>query len=677
MRFALVGNPNSGKTTLFNEITGSSQYVGNWPGVTIEKKEGTAKRFKSDIQVTDLPGIYSLSPYSMEEIIARDYILDEKPDVVINIVDATNIERNLYLTTQLIELGSPVVIALNMMDAVETKGDVIDPEILELFFKVPVAPISASKGRGVKELMEKAIQAPQTSKPDISASLAIFPKTIEDSIKKIETIVSTLDNKMQNSRWEALKLLEGDKKLEEKLNVPAAILDRIKLYREKLEKEYDNDIETIIVDNRYRFISDIVGKAVKKKTPNSHLTISDRIDKVVTNRILAMPLFLAVMFLAFQATFSGLSKAASDRLGSLITITLARWLSGLLEAGGGAQWLHGLVIDGILTGVGAVLSFLPQIVVLFLFLSILEDSGYIARAAFIMDRLFRKLGLSGKAFIPMLIGFGCNVPAIMAARTMENEKDRKLTIMLTPFMSCSARLVVYTVFVGAFFSEKQGLVIFSLYFLGIIVAVLSGIILKNTVLKGEAAPFVMELPPYRIPTVKGLLIHVWDKAKHFIKKAATFILAASVVIWFFKTFNFSLHMVENTGDSIFGIIGKSIVPFFAPLGLGDWKTSVALLTGVAAKEVVLATMAILYGVGGSGENSVGLINALQHYFTPLRAYVFMAFTLLYVPCLATVAVMKREMNSWKWTFFALSYEVTVAWIVSFIIFQVGRLMGLS
>jgi len=398
---------------------------------------------------------------------------------------------------------------------------------------------------------------------------------------------------------------------------------------------------------------------------------------VVTNRILAIPLFLAVMFLAFQATFSGLSKVASDQLGSLLTDTLAGWLSKLLEASGAAQWLHGLLIDGILVGVGTVLTFLPQIMVLFLCLSILEDSGYMARAAFVMDRLFRKLGLSGKSFIPMIIGFGCNVPAIMATRTMENEKDRRLTIMLTPFMSCSARLVIYTVFVGAFFADNQGLVIFSLYLLGIIVAVLSGILLKNTVFKGEAAPFVMELPPYRIPTIKGLLIHMWDRAKHFLMKAGTVILAATVIIWFLETFNFSLHMVDNPGESIFGLIGKFITPFFAPLGIGDWKAAVALLAGFVAKEVVLATMAILYGVGGSGDNTAGLITALQHYFTPLKAYTFMVFTLLYLPCLPTAVIMKREMNSWKWTLFALGYEVGIAWVVSFIIFNGGRLIGLS
>lgn len=679
LRFVLAGNPNSGKTTLFNEITGSTQYVGNWPGVTIEKKEGRARKFKEEIRIIDLPGIYSLSPYSPEEIIARDYILDEKPDVVINIVDATNIERNLYLTTQLIELGSPVVVALNIIDEVEGRGDRIDAAVLDAMLKVPVVPTVASRGRGVKELMDKAIQTAQGRGAGFSPpSLEIFPENIENCIKEIENmIMPTIGSGIDNPRWNALKLLEGDKKVQEKLHVPADILDRIRQHQEALKIAYGNeDVETIVADSRYQFTSRAVSKAVSRKTKGSQLTVSDKIDKVLTNRVLAIPLFLAVMYLLFQATFSGVSALVSDWLDGLINGALAGWLSGLLAAGGGAQWLHGLIVDGILAGVGTVLIFLPQILILFLFLSILEDSGYMARVAFVMDRLFRKLGLSGKSFIPMLIGFGCNVPAIMATRTIENEKDRRLTIMLMPFMSCTARLPIFTVFVGAFFAEKQGLVIFSLYILGIVVALLSGIFLKNTVFKGEAAPFVMELPPYRIPTVKGLLIHMWDRTELFLQKAGTFILAATVVIWFFENFNFSLQMVENAGESILGAIGTVITPLFVPLGIGDWRASVALLAGFVAKEVVVATMGILYGAGASADNVAGLIGALQHYFTPLRAYSFMVFTLLYLPCMATFVTMKRELNSWKWTFFAMGYGVAVAWIVAFIIFQAGRLMGL-
>ncbi|HEX9059412.1 MAG TPA: ferrous iron transport protein B [Clostridia bacterium] len=677
-RFALVGNPNCGKTTMFNEITGSTQYVGNWPGVTIEKKEGKARKMLQDIKIIDLPGIYSLSPYSMEEIIARDYILDEKPDVLINIVDATNIERNLYLTTQVMELGIPVVVALNMMDAVEAKGDKIDIEALEKCIGVPVIPTSANKGRGVEPLMQKAQQAAQTSMKDRIKDIRIYDDSIEKCINEIErNVISSLDKKAYNPKWIGLKLLEGDEKVKEKLNIPVTVIDDIKLCQERLETEYDNDMETVIADNRYRFISGVVKKTVRKNLDSSKLTLSDKIDKVVTNRILAIPLFLALMFAIFQVTFGSIGSFTVDWIDAFINNTVAGVVSQWLDALGAANWLHELIEKGILGGMGSMLVFVPQIMILFLFLSILEDSGYMARAAFVMDRLLRKLGLTGKSFIPMLMGFGCSVPAVMSARTLENEKDRRLTIMLTPFMSCGARLPVYALFAAAFFARNQGMVIFSVYILGIVVAVLSGILLKRTVLKGEAAPFVMELPPYRIPTLKGLLIHMWDRGKGFVKKAGTIIFAAAVLIWFFQSFNFSLQMVNDPGESIMGAVGKAIAPIFIPLGFGDWKSSVALLTGFVAKEVVVATMGILNGVGDAGDNTSQLITVLQGSFTPLKAYAFMAFTLLYLPCVAAFATIKREMNSWKWTIFAVGYQTAIAWIVAFLIFQVGRLIGFN
>lgn len=677
--FALVGNPNCGKTTMFNEITGSTQYVGNWPGVTVEKKEGRARKFKEEIKVVDLPGIYSLSPYSMEEIIARDYIIDEKPDVVINIVEATNIERNLYLTTQLMELGIPVVVALNMMDAVEARGDKIDTAVLEKLLGVPVLGTAASKGRGINELMQKALQVAQTAaSKTVQQDSSIYDEAIENCIDEIEKkVIPSIEKKTLNSRWVALKLLEGDEKVKEKLKVPVTLLNDIKPYREQLEKNYDNDIETIIADNRYRYISNVVNKAVKKKNKGSNLTISDKIDKVVTNRILAIPLFLAVMYGVFTITFGAIGSFTIDFLDGLINGTFSEFVSGALESAGAAEWLKALVVNGIIGGMGSMLVFVPQIMILFFFLSILEDSGYMARAAFVMDRLLRKLGLTGKSFIPLLMGFGCTVPAVMSTRALENEKDRRLTIMLTPFMSCGARLPIYLVFISAFFAGSQPLVIFSIYLIGIVVAVLSGIVLKKTVFKGEAAPFVMELPPYRIPTFKGLMIHMWDRAKGFVKKAGTIIFAAAVVIWFLQSFSFTFQMVEDPAESILGAIGKVIAPIFIPLGFGDWQSAVSLLTGFVAKEAVVSTMGILHGIAEADETSGDLIQTLQTVYTPLTAYAFMVFSLLYVPCMAAFATIKREMNSWKWTLITAGYSTGIAWIVAFLVFQVGRLFGLQ
>lgn len=677
-RFALVGNPNCGKTTMFNEITGSTQYVGNWPGVTVEKKEGKAKKVNEDIRVIDLPGIYSLSVYSLEEIVARDYILEEKPDVIINIVEATNIERNLYLTTQLMELGIPVVVALNMIDAAEGRGDRIDSAALEKLLGVPVVPTSASKGRGVAKLMEKALEVAKKSKNNNSAAnetFKIYDEKIERVLEDIENELSRMKSGIGKSRWVAVKLLEGDGKVVEKLNPEDDFLSVIKKHKLNLEKDYDNDIESIITDNRYRFVTGIVGKAVKKRS-DGELTVSDRIDRIVTNRFLAIPLFLFLMFCVFQITFGTIGTVTADFMDGLINDKISGAVYEWLMANGAADWLVKLIVEGIIAGMGGIFVFIPQIMILFLFISLLEDSGYMARAAFVTDWLMRKLGLSGKSFIPMIMGFGCSVPAIMATRTLENEQDRKMTIILTPFMSCGARLPIYAMFTAAFFAKNRSIVIFSIYLLGVVVAILSGIILKNTILKGNLSPFVMELPPYRVPTLKSLFIHMWDRAKGFIKKAGTVIFAASVIIWFCQSFSFSLKMVSNAGDSIFGAIGKIIAPVFSPLGFGDWKSTVAIITGVVAKELVVATMGILHGVTEATENSAELLTVLQTVFTPLKAYAFMAFTLLYMPCVAAFGAIKREMNSWKWTLFAVGYQTGIAWVVSLIIFQVGSLFGL-
>lgn len=677
--FALVGNPNCGKTTMFNELTGSTQYVGNWPGVTVEKKEGRARKLKQEVRIIDLPGIYSLSPYSLEEIIARDYIVDEKPDVIINIVDATNLERNLYLTTQLLELGRPLVVALNMMDAVAARGDQIDLALLEKLLGVPVVATVASKGQGCKELMEKALQVAQRAATKAETpQLRFYDDQLEKGIAEIEEWIKPFfEGQGEIRRWLALKLLEGDEKVKEKFNFPLRILEKTQILQEKLEKENDNDVETIIADNRYRFISQVVSKTVRKNSNGSQLTTSDKIDKVLTHRILAIPIFLTIMYLVFQITFGPIGSGMVDWVDVFINEIVAGSVSRWLISAGAAPWLQELIVSGIIGGMGSMLVFVPQIMLLFFFLAILEDSGYMARAAFIMDRLLRKLGLSGKSFIPMLLGFGCNVPAVMSARTLENEKDRRLTIILTPFMSCGARLPIYALFTGAFFAAHQSLVIFSIYLLGIGVAVISGILLKNTILKGDPLPFVMELPPYRVPTFKGLLIHMWERGKGFIKKAGTIIFAASVVIWFLQSFNFSLQMVEDPTESIMGGVGKAIAPIFAPLGFGDWSTAVALLTGFVAKEVVVSTLGILHGVGNTAKDSVELAAALQSTFTPLTAYAFMAFSLLYLPCVAAFATIKREMNSWKWTLFTVGFQVGVAWIVAFLIFQVGRFLGFN
>ena len=677
-RFALVGNPNCGKTTMFNEVTGSTQHVGNWPGVTVEKKEGKARRFNEDIKIIDLPGIYSLSPYSLEEVIARNYILDEKPDVVINIVDATNIERNLYLTTQLIELGIPVVVALNMMDALESKGDQINILQLEKQLGVPVLPTSANKARGTKELIEKSLQVAQSVVTGVQTDPSrIFDERIESSLEDLGELITSKIESIYPSRWVAVKLLEGDETVIAKLHPNQELIERMSATRTSLEEQYDNDMETIVADQRYQFISKVISKSVKKKISLGGLTVSDKIDKILTHRIFAIPLFLLIMYLVFTITFGFIGTFTIDYIDHFINVTLADSVSTWLHSAGAASWLDSLIVGGIIAGLGSILVFVPQIMILFFFLAILEDSGYMSRAAFMMDRLLRKIGLSGKSFIPMIMGIGCSVPAIMATRTLENEKDRRLTIILTPFMSCGARLPVYALFAAAFFANAQSLVIFSLYLLGMVVAILSGILLRKTIFKGEAEPFVMELPPYRIPTFKGLMIHMWDRGKGFIKKAGTVIFAASVIIWFGQTFDLSLHMVEDVSSSIFGAVGTFIAPFFAPLGFGDWRSSVALLTGFVAKEAVVATMGILNNLGEVGEDSVQLIASLQTYFTPLKAYAFMTFTLLYMPCIAAFAAIKREMNSWKWTLFTVGYQTATAWIVAFIVYQGGRLLGLG
>lgn len=672
IKIALAGNPNCGKTTIFNELTGSSQYVGNWPGVTVEKKEGKLKGHK-DVTIVDLPGIYSLSPYTLEEVVTRNFLIEERPDVIINIVDGSNIERNLYLTTQLVELGIPVVIALNMMDVVNKNGDIINTSKLSKSLGCEVLETSALKGKGLKELSDKAVEIGKST-PKVTL-LNTFSKDTEEVISNIEKLLKG-NSLIKNPRWFYIKLFERDEKVLEYLKLDNNTKDKLDNLINNYEESLDDDAESIITTERYDYIGKIITSCVKKKN-NSNLTTSDKIDKVVTNRWLALPIFALVMLGIYYIAVTTIGTIATDWVNDtlfaeLIQGNVSDWLMNMQVA----DWLHGLIVDGIIGGVGAVLGFVPQIMVLFFLISLLEDCGYMARVAFIMDRIFRRFGLSGKSFIPMLIGSGCSVPAVMASRTIENDRDRKMTIMLTPFIPCSAKLPVFALLAGAFF-PSQPWAAPSMYFLGIAMVILSGIILKKTKLfKGDPAPFVMELPQYRIPSLKGLLIHMWDRGKAFIIKAGTIIFVASGLIWFLQSFSWSLQMVDAQ-DSILASIGNLIAPIFAPLGFGNWQSAVATVTGFLAKENVVATFGVLFGLGAElTESDPNLVSTMGQLFNVVSAYSFMAFTLLAAPCFAAIGAIKREMGSWKWTFIAIGYQTGLAYVVSLIIYQVGRLIFL-
>ncbi|MFR1708428.1 MAG: ferrous iron transport protein B [Clostridium sp.] len=672
IKIALAGNPNCGKTTIFNELTGSSQYVGNWPGVTVEKKEGKLRGHK-DVTIVDLPGIYSLSPYTLEEVVTRNFLIDEKPDVIINIVDASNIERNLYLTTQLVELGIPVVIALNMMDVVQKNGDIINISELSKLLGCEVLETSAVKGKGLKELSDKAVEVGKKN-PKV-ALLNTFSKDTENLLSNIGNLLK--DNSLiKNPRWFYIKIFERDEKVLDYLKLDADTQTKVDNMIKAYEDSSDDDAESIITTERYDYIGKIAASCIEKKN-NSTLTTSDKIDKIVTNRWLALPIFALVMLGVYYIAVTSIGSIATDWVNDtlfaeIIQGNVSNWLMNMQVA----DWLHGLIVDGIIGGVGAVLGFVPQIMVLFFLISLLEDCGYMARVAFIMDRIFRRFGLSGKSFIPMLIGSGCSVPAVMASRTIENDRDRKMTIMLTPFIPCSAKLPVFALLAGAFF-PTQPWAAPSMYFLGIAMVILSGIILKKTKLfKGDPAPFVMELPQYRVPGLKGLLIHMWDRGKAFIVKAGTIIFVASGLIWFLQSFSWSLQMVEAQ-DSILASIGNVIAPIFAPLGFGNWQAAVATVTGFLAKENVVATFGVLFGLGAElTESDPGLVSTMSQLFNSVSAYAFMAFTLLAAPCFAAIGAIKREMGSWKWTFIAIGYQTGLAYVVALIIYQVGRLIFL-
>ncbi len=679
LRYALAGNPNSGKTTLFNALTGSNQYVGNWPGVTVEKKEGRLRDGKEEITLVDLPGIYSLSPYSMEELVTRNYILNEKPDLLINIVDATNLERNLYLSLQLSELGMPMVIALNMMDVVQKQGDHLDVPLLENLTGFRIVPISAAKGEGIPKLLRAAehelLHAGNSRHIDrhVNAGApAIYTgklKTLIDSTQGL--IAQRCEERRIPPRWAAVKLAEGDAPTREELQLDSATLEYIELMVQATQTQ-SLDREVLVADQKFRYICSVRDKVLTRKKEQGSFTVSDKIDRIVTNRFFAIPLFALVMLLVFYLTFGALGGRLVDLVDGLINVQFAGLVRQVLIDWGTAAWLTGLVCDGVLAGLGAVLSFLPQIALLFLFLSVLEDSGYMARGAFIMDRALHSIGLSGKSFVPMLMGFGCSVPALMATRSLANEKDRRLTVMLVPFMSCSAKMPVYALVIPAIFAANRGVVVFSLYALGIAVAIVSAFILQKTVLRGGHSSFVMELPPYRLPTFKTLRLHLWEKLRDFLTKAGTVLLLASVLIWALQYFNMHLQPVADSADSILASIGKGIAPLFRPLGFGDWKSSVAMVSGLIARESIVSTLGILYGTGG--EAASGLTQLLNQVFTPPAGYAFLTFSLLFIPCVAAIAAIRREMRSAKWTAFALGFQTVMAWLVSFLVFQIGNII---
>ena len=666
-KIALAGNPNCGKTTMFNDLTGSSQYVGNGPGVTVENKEGKLRTNKQAI-IQDLPGIYSLSPYTLEEVVTRNYLVGGHPDAMINIVDASNLERNLYLTTQLLEIGVPMVIALNMMDLVRKNGDQIDLKKLSEQLGCPIIQTSAVKGEGSSEVAQAALSLAQ-SKAAPPAPL-VFSEQLEDILHTISHLIQGRCP-AQNLRWYTIKLFERDEKALEQLSLDQSILDEIESLRKQAEELFDDDTESIITHERYLTIANLLKGCYRKKA-NRQLTISDKIDRIVTNRILALPIFALVMFVIYYLSITTVGTMMTDWVNDvLFTEIIPPAVEGWLVSLNTAPWLQSLLLDGVIAGVGAVLGFLPQMMVLFLLLALLEDCGYMARIAFIMDRIFRRFGLSGKSFIPMLIGLGCGVPAVQASRTIENDRDRKMTIMTTTFIPCSAKLPIIGLIAGALFNGS-GWVATSAYFVGIAAIIVSGIILKKTTLfAGDPAPFVMELPAYHLPSIKGVLIHVWDRLKAFVRKAGTIIFLSSIVIWFLSSFNFKLQMVD-TQQSILSSLGKLIAPLFAPLGWGHWEAAVGTITGLVAKENVVATLGILFGFAEVAENGDEIWTLFAQNFTALSAYSFLVFNLLCAPCFAAIGAIRREMGSAKWTWIAIGYQCIFAYIISLIIFQLGN-----
>lgn len=678
IKIALAGNPNCGKTTMFNALTGANQYVGNWPGVTVEKKEGRlkGKRKNEDIIITDLPGIYSLSPYTLEEVVSRDYILKENPDVIIDLVDATNIERNLYLTTQLIETGVPVVIALNMADLLEKRNIKIDIKRLSMLLNCPIIETSALKQTGLDALVDEAVKV--ANKKEVSLPKDIFSNELEKAIGEVETRLpsSISDDK---KRWYAIKLLENDSKVVESLSITHSDTTAINQLRENIENKQDDDMESIVTDERYQFIQKIISTTVKKS--GNKLTISDKIDKIVTNRILGIPIFIAVMFVVYYISVTTIGTYVTDWTNDVFVVAIQDAVGGFLSSIGTGDVVQGLVVDGIIGGLGAVLGFVPQMAILFLFLSILEDCGYMVRIAFVMDRVFRHFGLSGKSFIPLLISSGCGIPGIMASKTIEQDNDRRLTIMTATFIPCGAKLPVIALMGGVIAGEVAGYTESSIiaplmYFMGIVAVLVAAIILKKTKpFSGKPAPFVMELPQYHIPSAKTVLLHVWERLKGFIIKAGTILFLACVVMWFLGGFGFvdgSFGMVEESSDSLLALIGGFVAPIFAPLGFGNWQAVAAALSGFTAKEAIVSTMGVLANVAGDVEDAVNVAQGVAAWFpTSLAAFSFLVFNLLDSPCLAAIATMAQQMQSRKWFWFAIIFQNVFAYVVCLCIYQIG------
>ena len=679
IKIALAGNPNCGKTTMFNALTGANQYVGNWPGVTVEKKEGKLKGKKGkgeDIIVTDLPGIYSLSPYTLEEVVSRDYVLKENPDVIIDLVDATNIERNLYLTTQLIETGVPVVIALNMADLLEKRGIKIDTKRLSMLLDCPIIETSALRGEGLDKLIDEAVKVAKSSKVDLPKE--IFSKDMEAAIDEVKGVLPTsvTDDK---KRWYAVKFLENDEKVKEAMKLSASGQSLVDTKRQELEKQHDDDMESIVTDERYKFIQKIVNTTVKKA--KDKLTVSDKIDRIVTNRILGIPIFIAIMWLVYYVSVTTVGTFVTDWTNDVFVVAIQDFFTNILTSIGAGDLVMGLVVDGIIGGLGAVLGFVPQMAILFLFLSILEDCGYMVRIAFVMDRVFRHFGLSGKSFIPLLISSGCGIPGIMASKTIEQDNDRRLTIMTATFIPCGAKLPVIALMGGVIAGETAGYAESSfiaplMYFIGIVAVLVAAIILKKTKpFSGKPAPFVMELPQYHIPQVKTVLLHVWERLKGFIIKAGTILFLACVVMWFLSGFGFTdggLGMVEDSADSLMAIIGGAIAPIFAPLGFGEWQPVAASISGFSAKEAIVSTMGVLANVSGDTEDAVNVAAGVASWFpTGIAAFSFLMFNLLDSPCLAAIATMAKEMNSRKWFWFAILFQNIFAYVVCLCFYQIG------
>ena len=683
IKIALAGNPNCGKTTMFNALTGANQYVGNWPGVTVEKKEGKlkGKRKNDDIIVTDLPGIYSLSPYTLEEVVSRDYILNDDPDVIIDLVDATNIERNLYLTTQLIETGVPVVIALNMTDLLEKRGIKIDTNRLSMLLDCPIVETSALKQTGLDTLIETAIKV--ANKKEVDLPREIFSKEMEAAVADVKGVLPDTISE-DKKRWYAVKFLENDSKVVESMNLSAAAKAAVDKDRKELETKHDDDMESIVTDERYKFIQKIVETTVKKG--KDKLTTSDKIDRIVTNRILGIPIFIAVMFIVYYISVTTIGTIVTDWTNDTFVVAIQDIASKGLEAAGVSSVIEGLVVDGIIGGIGAVLGFVPQMAILFLFLSILEDCGYMVRIAFVMDRVFRHFGLSGKSFIPLLISSGCGIPGIMASKTIEQDNDRRLTIMTATFIPCGAKLPVIALMGGVMASYATGsytaggLMAPIMYFVGIVAVLVAAIILKKTKpFSGKPAPFVMELPQYHVPQAKTVLLHVWERLKGFIIKAGTILFLACVVMWFLGGFGFTnggFGLVDDSADSLLAVIGGFIAPIFAPLGFGEWQPVAASLSGFTAKEAIVSTMGVLANVAESkSEDTVTVAQAIQSWFpSAVAAFSFLLFNLLDSPCLAAIATMAQQMQSRKWFWFAILFQNVFAYLVTLCVYQIGTLV---